>query len=440
MLWLGMDENRRDAGLTRTVGPWALAASIVNMVIGASIFNVPSALAATLGSYAPLAFVTCAVAIGAIAICFAEAGSRIPTSGGAYGFIDAAFGPLAGYVSGNLLWFSDMLACGGIAAALAEAAGSLVPVAWQPPTRVAVVLCSIGGIAMVNIRGVAHGARLINASTLLKLIPLAIFICVGAAAIHGANFVSSTPPLDAAGLGRALILALFAFTGMETALCASGEVKNPARTIPRALTIGMLLIVGLYVAIQVVAQGMLGSSLATSAVPLADAMAHISPSLRLLMLVGAGVSMLGWLSSDILCSPRILFALARDNLLPRVLGRLHARHRTPYVAILSYSALSAGLALTGTFSELAVLSTLAIAPIYIGACAAALRLARRKTALAGEPLKFRHLTAAAALGVISMLVLIALASQAEMLGLGALVTVIAVLYVIQTRRLPQSAT
>src|SRR5665213_294841 len=121
-----MTEHKRDVGLVRAVGPWGLAASIVNITIGASIFVVPAALAASIGPYAPLAFVFWAVAIGSCAICFAEGGSRIPTSGGIYGYIEAAFGPLAGYIAGTMLWLGDALACGGISAALADIIASLV--------------------------------------------------------------------------------------------------------------------------------------------------------------------------------------------------------------------------------------------------------------------------------------------------------------------------
>jgi APA family basic amino acid/polyamine antiporter len=90
--------SSRDEGLVRKVGPWGLAASVVGIVVGAGIFAVPGALAAAVGPYAPLAFLVCGLAIGAVAICFAEGGSRMPTSGGVYGYIEAAFGPLTGYV------------------------------------------------------------------------------------------------------------------------------------------------------------------------------------------------------------------------------------------------------------------------------------------------------------------------------------------------------
>ncbi len=427
-----MEASRRDTGLVRAVGPWSLAAGIVNIIVGAGIFAVPGVLAKSVGVYAPLAFLVCAAAIGAIALCFAEAGSRVPTSGGAYGYIEAAFGPFTGYVAGTLLCFSNVLACGGVVAALADVIASVLPPPYSAPARVAVIIGVIGGVGVVNIGGVARGARLVNAATLLKLIPLVIFVVVGASAVHGANFAAGAAA-SAAGLDRALIFATFTFVGMETALCASGEIAEPARSIPRALAISIIFIAFLYVAVQVIAQGILGNSLAESSVPLADAMARINPALRLLMLVGAAVSMFGWVGSDILASPRILFALARDGLLPRALGRLHARFQSPHIAILFYCALAIGLALTGTFAELAVLSTLGIAPLYIAGCASAWRLAHRRIAFAGEPLNFRWLGIAAVVGITSMLVLIGLASRTEIMGLAAIIAVSSVMYMLQNR-------
>jgi amino acid transporter len=429
-----MHDGRRDSGLVRALGPWALAASIISIVVGAGIFAVPGALAACLGPLAPLAFLGCGLAVGAVAICFAEGGSRVPTSGGVYGYIDAAFGPLTASVAGVLLLVGSVLACGGIAAALADVVASVCPARLAAPVHAAVIIGVIGGIALVNIGGVARGARLVGATTALKLIPLAIFIGVGAAAMHGANFEHTVRP-STAGLGRAVILALFAFVGMESSLCASGEVTRPNRTIPQALAIAMGTVTFLYVAVQVVAQGILGAALAHSTVPLADAMAQVHPALRVVMLAGAAISMFGWISSDILGSPRQLFACARDGLLPQALGRLHPRSHAPQAAILCYAALAMIIALTGTFAELAVLSTLASAGLYIAGCAAAWLLAHRGVAVAGTPLEFRWLGTAAAIGVAGMLTLIALASAEEIVGLLALIALSVLLYAIRARSL-----
>jgi basic amino acid/polyamine antiporter, APA family len=430
-----MQTNSRDSGLVRVIGPWALAASAVSMIVGAGIFAVPSALAASVGPYGPLALLGCGIAVGAVAICFAEGGSRIPTSGGVYGFVAAAFGPLAGYVCGTLFTVGCVLACGGVAAALADVIASLVPPGLAALTHAAVIFGVIAGIALVNVSGVERAARLVAATTILKLVPLLIFIVIGAAFVHPANFTQGPHP-QAQEFGRALILGVFAFIGMETPLCASGEVYRPSQTIPRALALTMVFTTALYVLIQAVAQGILGPSLASSKAPLADAMAHVHPLLRALMLAGGAISMFGYIGSDLLGSPRQLFAFARDGLLPSFLGRLHPRSHAPYTAILLYAAIAMLLAFTGTFAELAALSALAIAPIYIGGCLAAWVLARRGVALAGAPLNFRFLGVAASLGTASMLALVALGSRQEILGVAGLIALSILIYIVQSRYAP----
>jgi APA family basic amino acid/polyamine antiporter len=426
---MGMENTQRDAGLLRAVGTWGLAASTVCNTVGSAIFVVPAALAASVGIYAPLVLLVCALATVAVAICFAEGGSRVATSGGTYGYVAAAFGPLAGSVAGWLAWLGNILACGGVAAAVADHVVSLLPATIRAPAHAFVIIAVIGAIAWVNLGGVARGMKLVNASTLLKLLPLAVFLLVGATAIDTHHY-TQTVTLDTSGLGRALILAVFAYNGMETSLAASGEVKNPARTIPRALMLAMLLVTVLYVSVQVVAQGILGPALASSTVPLADAMARISPALGLLMLAGAVVSMFGLMSIELLGGPRFLFAFARDGLLPEALGRVHPTTHVPHVAIICHALIAIVLALTGTFVELAVLSTLAVAALYASASVAAWRLARRDVAENGAPLNFRWLGAAMVVAVVSMTLLVALASRAEILGLVAAIAASVVLYLV----------
>jgi basic amino acid/polyamine antiporter, APA family len=424
---------RRDAGLLRAVGPWTLAASTVCNVVGAGIFAVPGALAANVGPYAPLALLVCALAVSAVAICFAEGGSRIASSGGSYAYVAAAFGPLAGFVAGTLAWFSNILACGGVAAALADVIASLLPPSLKAPAHVLVIVGVIGAIAWINVGGVLRGMRLVSAATTLKLIPLVIFIVVGVLAVHGENYAQSVT-LSTTGLGRAMILALFAYTGMETSLAASGEVAQPARTIPRALMLAMLVVTVLYVSIQLVAQGILGAALASSTVPLADAMGRISPGLRLLMLGGAAVSMFGLMSIELLGGPRTLFAFARDGFLPQILGRVHARTHAPHMAIICHAAIAVVLALTGTFVELAILSTLAVAPLYMSGSIAAWKLARQGVAEAGPPLNFRWLRGAMFVATIGMLSLIALASRVEITGLLIVIAASVLAYLLLRRR------
>lgn len=430
----GVLPNPRDAGLVRVLGVWTLAAGAISMIVGAGIFAVPAALYASIGPYGPLALLVCGIAVGSVGICFAEGCSRLPTSGGVYGLIEASFGAPVAFVAGTLLWVSCVLACGSVAAALADLVAGSLPAALHAPARSATIVAALGGIALVNIGGAARGARLVGATTALKLLPLLVFVLAGLLAAGRA----APPPLPAthpqlAGVGRALILGVFAFIGMETPLCASGEVREPNRTIPRALAIAMLATLALYVAVQYVAQSLLGAALGNSTAPLADAMGQIHPALRALMLAGAALSMLGYLGSDILGSPRQLFALARDGLMPASLGRIRPDAHAPHVAIAFYTLLAALLALSGSFADLAVLATLAMAPLYLAGCAAAWVLARRGVARAGTPLNFRFLGVAAVTGTAGMLLLVGLASGREIFGLLALLATSTLWYYIQVR-------
>src|SRR5215472_40816 len=308
--------SARDAGLARVVGSFALAATVVSLMVGAAIFAIPADLSRTAGSLAPAAILLCAIAVGAIGLCLAAGASRVPSSGGLYAMIDAAFGDGLGFVSGTLFNVSNVLSSGAVCAALADAIASVAPPPARAVVRIASVLVSVAAIGGINMAGVVHGARLVGIATVLKLGPLLLFLCAGVFAVNGANFVRPSA-ISAEDMGRAMLLMLFAFQGFESALCASGEVREPTKTIPRALLLGIGAVAALYAALQFVAQGVLGPSLANSKVPLADAMGVIHPALRFLMLAGAGVSMFGWMTSDLMTSPRVVFAFGRDGLLPR---------------------------------------------------------------------------------------------------------------------------
>jgi amino acid transporter len=297
--------------------------------------------------------------------------------------------------------------------------------------RDAMIVVIIGVLTVVNLAGVRPASRLIGAVTAVKLIPLAIFVVVGLFWIDPAKLHAGTVP-DVGGIGRAILLSLFAFQGMETTLSVSGEVDNPARTLPRALIGAMAFVTIAYVAIQLVAQGLLGGALAGAKAPLAMAMATIDPRLGVLLLIGTAISLGGWIGSDLLGAPRVLFAFARDGFLPRSLGRLSAR-QVPANAIVVHALIAIGLAATGTFEALAILSALVGCALYIGGCAAAWRLRARDVALDGAPLRLPVLGFWVVLGIGSMAACIALGNWSEIAALAGVILGSALLYRIVRR-------
>ena len=187
------------------------------------------------------------------------------------------------------MWFVTHSHAGGISAALADVVVSVVPQPFKAPTHMMVIIGVIGAVVVVNLGGVRRGVRLVDWVTTVKMVPLFLFLVVGVTAIHRANFVQSTPS-GVQGLGRALILVVFLLTGMEVSLSASGEVKQPSRAPFHAPW-------RLPSASSPCCTSPSRSSLkgcwalpSQSSVPLADAMARISPVLRMVMIAGATVS------------------------------------------------------------------------------------------------------------------------------------------------------
>ena len=168
-----------EPALRRVIGVRGLAAAIFNITVGAAIFVLPAHMAAGLGAAAPLAYLVCAVATALVALCIAEAGSRVPQSGGPYAYVETAFGPYAGFLCGVLLWLGITLAMGAVATVFADAVGGLLPGLGGPLPRAVLLIAGYGGLAVVNIRGAALGSQVSGIATVAKIVPLVAFVALG---------------------------------------------------------------------------------------------------------------------------------------------------------------------------------------------------------------------------------------------------------------------
>lgn len=374
-----------EARLIRALGVWGLAAGIINVTIGGGIFRLPSAAATQLGTAAPLAYIVCAVAMGLIVLCFAEAGSRVDLTGGPYAYVEVAFGPFVGFLAGVMLWVVGTLALSAVTTLFADSVGALVPALAGAGARIALLVAVLGMYAAINVAGIKQGSRVNAVATVAKLLPLLLLVAVGVFAIRGGNLAWTDAPA-AGDVARASAVLIFAFAGIESALVPSGEVKDVARTVPRAILLAMLGITLLYIAIHLVAQGILGGTLAGHPTPLAEAAGQaLGPTGRTLLLAGASISMFGYVGGMTLAVPRALFALGRDGFLPRALASVHPRHHTPHVAIWTQVAIVLALALTGGFEQLAILANLATLLLYAACCLAAWQLRRANVRAGGIP-------------------------------------------------------
>jgi APA family basic amino acid/polyamine antiporter len=376
-----------ERSLVRAIGTWSLAAGVINITVGGGIFRLPADVAHALGAAAPIAYVVCAIAMGLIVLCFAEAGSRVAMTGGPYAYVELAFGPYVGFLAGVLTWLLGTTAVAAVSTVFAINAAKLFPVFEDTVTRGVLLVASFAIVATINILGVKQGSRLNSIGTIAKLAPLLLLVLVGALFIQRSNLVVTSSPAIG-DITRASIVLIFAFSGVESALVPSGEVKDPARTVPRAIFVAMLAITLLYIAIQLVAQGVLGAALSRSSTPLADAAGVVFGSWgKVLLLAAVVISTFGYLSGMTLAIPRALFAFGRDGYLPSAIAAVHPKYRTPYVSIAIQSALACTLAITSAFEKLAIIANVAALLVYFACSLAAWQLRRRDVRAGGIPFR-----------------------------------------------------
>jgi basic amino acid/polyamine antiporter, APA family len=377
-----------DALLTRALGVRQLASNIFNYTVGSGIFLLPATAVMTLGTAAPLAYVACAIVIGLVVLCYAEAGSRVSATGGSYAYVETAMGPMLGFVAGCLVFTTGLFAASAVFTGFARSLLALFTATPSSLVANILIVVVIAALVALNMRGVRTGARVLETITILKLVPLLAFVCIGVFFVDPSNLVMTDIPSTSAVLGAAGIV-VFAFAGIEGATVPSGEVKDTARTVPKAIFLALGAATLLYLAIQYVALGIMGTELAnTGRTPLAAAAGvALGPVASTLMIAAAAVSMFGYLSANILSEPRGLFAMSRDGFLPRVLTRVHPHFHTPNLAIIVYGVMVAIIALSGTFEWLTIFANLAALALYFLCAIAALILRRRDVRSDGEPFK-----------------------------------------------------
>jgi len=423
-----------ERALERAIGPWALGANAVNLTIGAGIFALPAVVAVILGPAALLAYLICGALVLLVLCCFAEVGSQVTRSGGAVAYIEEAFGPLAGF----LAWVTFALAFAAasdaaIAHVLLDALATGFPALTGSVSRGIALVVLFGGLAAINIRGVRQGTRLAVTTTVAKLVPLLLLVAVGVFAVQWSNLAwPGWPSIEQLGAGTLVLF--FAFGGVESALTPSGEIRNPARTVPRGILGAAVAISILYLALQFVAQGVLGSELALGgSSPLVDLGQRVAGTFGRSAVVGCtAVAVFGALAADMIGTPRAFLAASESGMLPRALSRIHPRFHTPWISILAFATVTLLLSLTGGFQELAVLGSMALLLIYLAVCLAALRLRYTRPRLPGS---FRAPGGPAVALLASAVVLWVLAhsTRQETLGMAALLALSTLYYLLRKR-------
>ncbi|MGI8813176.1 MAG: APC family permease, partial [Pyrinomonadaceae bacterium] len=319
--------------LVRGLGRWDLAAIAVNTIIGTGIFILPARITGLIGSYSLFAFLACALIIGLIVVCFAEVSSRFELTGGMYLYAKEAFGPVAGFEVGWLYWIVRVATFAANCNALLIYLGFFFPGAVEGVPRTVIISVVVALMTIVNVIGVRESAMVTNVFTVGKIVPLIIFAAVGLFFISPQNFNFSEIPTYGK-FSEAVLLLIYAYVGFEAAVIPAGETKDPKRNLPFALFTALAFCTVLFVIIQVVAIGTL-PGLAASKTPLADAASKFLGGFGgAFIAVGALISILGNLNGGFLAASRLPYAMAEENALPAIFGRVHARFHTPHIAIL----------------------------------------------------------------------------------------------------------
>ncbi|QYZ80153.1 amino acid permease [Methanofollis formosanus] len=326
-------------GLRRALTEFDLTNIIVGSIVGADIYIASALTAGLVGPFAIVVWVVAGICAATIAVVFAYCSYYVPRAGGPFAYVSAAFDDFYGFLTGWSLWIAELLALPVFAIAFALYLGSVVPLG--PAAEVAVRGLFIGALTVANILGVRAAGRLNDLLTIIKLLPLVVFVVAGLvfAVVHPAHFLGNYRPFMPFGLEHAayaVVLVFWAYVGFEMGTFPADEVKDPARSIPRAIVRGMAIVGIFYVMTNFVLYGLVpGGELAASTTPLVLAGTVLFGSLgAVLMTVGALFSVSGSDESGMLGSSRLAYAMAIDGLFPSIFARLHPRYGTPYVILI----------------------------------------------------------------------------------------------------------
>ncbi len=386
------------AGYVARLGTFSGTMLVVGGIIGAGIFLSPAVVAQRVGT-APLTLG--AWGLGAVVaiiggFIYAELGARRPRAGGTYVYLRDAWGPLPAFLYGWALFL--IMATGAIAAVAMTGASYLATLLGWPESSIrplAIGLISV--LTLLNVLGVRIGATTGNVLTVLKLgaIAVLVFAALVLSPAHAAELggaVATPPPLSPPVGGTALVLAmgaalvpvLFSYGGWQQTNAVAEELVDPARTLPRALIIGVLVVVATYMLVNLAYLRALGvEGLAASTAPAADTMfVYLGSPGRTLITFGIVTSTVGFLGMVILMSARVYQAMAADGLFFRAMATLNPRTRTPIAALVAQGVVALLLLLTGTYGQL--LDYVVFADwIFFGSTAASLFVLRARDARTG---------------------------------------------------------
>jgi APA family basic amino acid/polyamine antiporter len=366
----------KGAQLRRDIGFFGAAFLVLNAMIGAGIFALPGKVAVNAGLLSPWLFLAVGVVFLAVVLTFAELASYFRDSGGPVLYASYAFGPLAGFGTGWVLFLSRMTAFAANANVMAIYLGSLYPWFGEGIGRTTVISIVTLGLTYANILGVKDGVRTMGFFTVLKVLPLILLVLLGLQHVTTGTLIPSASAVIE-DLGGTTLLLVYAYVGFETMAVTAGETTEPRRVLPRALIRTVIGTGLLYFLIVLVFISVIPEDTYADATLVDVGRALAGPAGAIAITLAAVFSIGGNLAGTMIAAPRLIFSLAENRLLPAWFGNIHPRYATPDHSILVMGGLALAMALTGSFVELAVASSLSRMLSYI-VCIASLPIIRNR--------------------------------------------------------------
>ncbi|WP_099192410.1 APC family permease [Tepidibacter mesophilus] len=361
-------------------GFWSIVLLGINAIIGSGIFLLPNKAMSIIGPASMWVILFDMLLVVSIALCFAEVGGMFKKNGGPYVYAKEAFGDFIGFEVGFMKWAISIIAWAAMSVAFTTALGNIFPQTQDPTIKNAIILTILIGLGALNILGVNISKMMNNIITLGKLIPLIMFVVVGIFFIKGSNFTPMFPSgtYEAGTFGSSALLIFYAFTGFESIAVAAEDMENPQKNIPKAIITVLAIVSVFYLLIQAVSIGVLGTDLANTATPVADAAKiFLGPVGGAIVTAGTLISIGGINIAASFITPRSGVALAEDGLIPKVIAK-NGRFGTPTLAIVITVGLAIPLALSGSFAKLAAISVVSRFAQYVPTCLAVIVLRKKR--------------------------------------------------------------
>lgn len=395
--------------MTRRFGFWSIILLGLNAILGSGIFLLPSVMMALVGSFSLWIILFDSLLVLTIALCFAEAAGYFQRNGGAYLYARAAFGDFIGFEVGFIKWAVGIIAWASIASGFVAVLDSFWPGLSGGFIGKGILITLISLLGILNLCGVKVSKIANNIMTLGKLLPIIIFMAVGCLYIQPENFTHlfSLEEQLPNTFAMAAIMFLYTFSGFESIAVAASDMTNPKRNLPIAIITVIALVSIVYFGVQVISIGILGQQLSSATTPLADAMFIIFGQCGYaLIMVGMLLSVAGVNLAASFITPHIGEALAHDGMVPRFIAKKNKKGAPTWSIIIS-TLLAVIVALSGSFTQLVMISAVSRFAQYIPTCLAVIVLRRK---FAAKPSTF-HIPGGAMVPLIALSVSIGLLIQ-----------------------------